>query len=384
MRFNLAAPALCGVVAVSALTVPHPIEKRLQLIDLAQFGSFPTITPEQAHAEAQPLLSPLPTDGPQAASSQTSGHGPATAEEEKATTAEEEKVTTAADGTCDRNNPQVRYEWRNYSPSDRKAFVEATKCLMGKPSAGGFEGSTNRYEDIVSVHQKLTPTIHQRAVFLVWHRYYVSVYESIMREECGFDRPFPWWDETLDSGKFAQSDLFSDDYFGPLPAKTSDGQGTCIQSGTFGGLTLHIGPGSAFQEHCLARAVDESLTATVSSQFVQDCNSRTSYDDMRGCQELGPHAYGHNGVGAVMAEVQASPGDPIFFMHHLFVDHSFRIWQNADASRTTTINGCADANNPCTPITLDYTLTSNGLRPDTTVRNVMDTLGGYLCYRYNY
>ncbi|KAI2469107.1 Di-copper centre-containing protein [Annulohypoxylon bovei var. microspora] len=377
MRFNLASQALCGAVVVTALAVPNPVEKRLQLIDLKQFGSFPTITPEQAHAEAQPLSSVL-GDGPQfTALKTTTNKAPTTAQE----------ITTedaAAAGTCDRNNPAIRYEWRNYSADDRKAYVNAIKCLMDKPSSGNFQGSKNRYEDIVSVHQQLTPNIHQRAVFLPWHRYYVSVFESLMREECGFNRAFPWWDETLDAGKFAQSDLFTDAYFGPLPAKTSDGQGTCIQSGTFGGLTLHIGPGSGFTDHCLARAVDESLTGTVSAQFVQDCNSRTSYDDMRGCQELGPHAYGHNGVGAVMAEVQASPGDPIFFMHHLFVDHSFRIWQNADASRTKSINGCADTANPCTAITMDYVLTSNGLKPDTTIGQVMDTLGGYLCYRYDY
>ncbi|KAI1385607.1 Di-copper centre-containing protein [Hypoxylon trugodes] len=379
MRFSLASNALCGAVAVSALSVPRAVDKRVTLVDLKQFGSFPTITPEQAHAEAEPLSSIL-GDGPQ-----FDKIGQSTDSDTKESPAAgEEKATAAADGTCDRNNPAVRYEWRNYAADDKKAFVNAIKCLMGKPSTGGFQGSQSRYEDIVSVHQQLTPTIHQRAVFLPWHRYYVSVFESVMREECGFDRAFPWWDETLDSGKYAQSELFTDAYFGPLPGKTSDGQGTCITSGTFGGLTLHIGPGSGFTDHCLARAVDESLTGTVSTQFVQDCNSRTSYDDMRGCQELGPHAYGHNGIGAVMAEVQASPGDPIFFMHHLFVDHSFRIWQNADASRTTTINGCADANNPCTPITMDYVLSSNGLRPNTTISAVMDTLGGDLCYRYDY
>ncbi|KAI0835965.1 Di-copper centre-containing protein [Hypoxylon sp. FL0890] len=377
MRFAFTTQALVGAVAVSALTVPRVVEKRATLIDLKQFGSFPTISPEQAHAEAEPVTGNF-GDGPQFTGNKSNNHkGPAVAEDE--VTAQD-----AAASTCDRNNPNVRFEWRNYSADDRKAYVNAVKCLMDKPSSGNFQGAQNRYEDLVSVHQQLTPKIHQSAVFLPWHRYYVSVFESLMREECGFDRAFPWWDETLDAGKFAQSDIFTDPYFGPLPAKTSDGQGTCIQSGTFGGLTLHIGPGSGFTDHCLARAVDESLTATVSASFVQDCNSRTSYDDMRGCQELGPHAYGHNGVGAVMAEVQASPGDPIFFMHHLFVDHSFRIWQNANASRTTTINGCSDTNNPCTPITMDTVLTSNGLRPDTTVGQVMDTLGGYLCYRYDY
>ncbi|OTA98085.1 hypothetical protein M426DRAFT_326266 [Hypoxylon sp. CI-4A] len=381
MRYSLASQALVGAVAVSALTVPRSISKRLTFIDLAQFGSFPTISPEQAHKDAEPM-SGLLGDGPQFTGADNNKSNSKTPEVEQLATTED--TAAAADGTCDRNNPAVRFEWRNYSADDKTTFVNAIKCLMNKPSSGNFQGSQSRYEDIVSVHQQLTPNIHQRAVFLPWHRYYVSIFESIMREECGFDRAFPWWDETLDSGNFAASDLFTDAHFGPIPAKTSDGQGTCITSGTFGGTTLHIGPGGGFTDHCLARAVDESLTGTVSAQFVQDCNSRTSYDDMRSCQELGPHAYGHNGVGAVMADVQSSPGDPIFFMHHLFVDHSFRIWQNGDASRTTTIDGCADASDPCTPITLDYTLTSNGLRPDTTIGNVMDTLGGYLCYRYDY
>lgn len=287
MRFALASQALVGAVAVSAAAVPHPVEKRIKLIDLKQFGSFPTITPQQAHNQAESLAGLIFGDGPQftggKSTSKTNSKLPA-AGEEKATTA---TAAAAADGTCDRNNPAVRFEWRNYSADDRKAFVNGIKCLMDKPSNGGFQGSQSRYEDIVSVHQQMTPTIHQRAVFLPWHRYYVSVFESLMREECGFDRAFPWWDETLDSGKFAQSSIFTDEYFGPLPGKTSDGQGTCIESGTFGGLTLHIGPGSGFSDHCLGRAVDESLTGTVSSQFVEDCNSRTSYDDMRGCQELG-------------------------------------------------------------------------------------------------
>ncbi|KAI5863773.1 Di-copper centre-containing protein [Durotheca rogersii] len=381
MRFSVASQVLCGAVAVSALSIPRSIEKRLKLIGLGQFGSFPTITPEEAHREAENILKDIILgDGPQFKHGQ-GGVGSST----KPSSASAVGNIAAADaGTCDPNNPAVRLEWRNYSPDDRKAFVDAIKCLIDKPSSGGFQGSQNRYEDIVSVHQQLTPSIHQSAVFLPWHRYYVSIFESLLREECGFDRALPWWDETLDAGNFAQSSIFTDEYFGPLPAKTSDGQGTCIESGTFGGLTLHVGPGSRFTDHCLARAADEGLTGVVTSQFVQDCNSRSTYDAMRSCQELGPHAYGHNGIGAVMSEVQASPGDPVFFLHHLFVDHGFRVWQNGDPSRSSTIDGCAGSSSPCTPVSMDTVLSSNGLRPDTTVGAVMDTLGDYLCYRYDY
>ncbi|KAI0514703.1 hypothetical protein F5B22DRAFT_228073 [Xylaria bambusicola] len=286
---------------------------------------------------------------------------------------------------CDASHSHVRFEWDSYSRSDRTAFVQAIKCLQSKPSGGSqYTGSQSRYEDLVSVHRGMTANIHQTAMFLVWHRYFVWVFEQMLRDECAFDRAMPWWDETKHAGAFAQSDVFSDAWFGHLPAKTSDGQGTCIESGEFAGTTLHVGPGTGNSDHCLSRAVDESQTAQCNNDFTNSCLAMGSYDEFRDCFELGPHGYGHNGVGAVMAEVSASVGDPIFFMHHLFVDHTFRIWQNANPSRRTTISGCADKASPCTPITLDTKLSSSGLRPDVTVGQALNTLGGTFCYRYDY
>ncbi|TGJ83116.1 hypothetical protein E0Z10_g5643 [Xylaria hypoxylon] len=293
--------------------------------------------------------------------------------------------TAAADGTCNPSNAHVRFEWDSYSQTDRTAFVEAIKCLQTKPSGGSkYTGSQNRYEDLISVHRDMTADIHQTAAFLVWHRYFVWVFEQLLRDECGFNRAMPWWDETKHAGAFANSDIFTDAWFGHLPAMTSDNQGTCIESGEFSNTMLHVGPGSGNTDHCLSRAVDESQTAQCNKDFTNSCLSMKSYEEFRDCFELGPHGYGHNGIGAVMAEVSASVGDPIFFMHHLFVDHTFRIWQNAMPSRRTTISGCADKANPCTPITLDTKLSTSGLRPDVTVREVLNTLSGTICYRYDY
>ena len=100
-----------------------------------------------------------------------------------------------------------------------------------------------------------------------------------------------------------------------------------------------------------------------------------------------PHAYGHNGIGSLMSDVSASPSDPIFWMHHTFVDHSFRIWQNADSSRTASINGVDHSGEP---LTMDTVIYMGGIRPDIRVRDIMNTLSGVsiggvpFCYRYNY
>ena len=83
-----------------------------------------------------------------------------------------------------------------------------------------------------------------------------------------------------------------------------------------------------------------------------------------------------------MAEAVASPGDPVFFMHHGFVDHMWHIWQNADPSgRMYQVSGnTADGGQT----TLDTVLSSFGLRSDVRVADVMDIMGGNLCYRYDY
>lgn len=113
--------------------------------------------------------------------------------------APEVKVSSAA-ASC--TSPQTRIEWRSYSASDRKAFVDAISCLTNLPSAGSaYSPSTSRYEDFVRTHQKMTPKVHGNGIFLLWHRYFVYTFEQSLRTQCGFNRSLPWWDETKDSGK---------------------------------------------------------------------------------------------------------------------------------------------------------------------------------------
>jgi len=258
------------------------------------------------------------------------------------------------------------------------------QCLFRAPSRGQ-RGARNRFEDLVSVHQQKNPIIHGVGQFLPWHRYMLHVYEQMLRQECGYTGPIPWWDETRDAGNFHNSPMFTNAYFGAAPLKTSSGQGTCLYNGAFAQFQAHIGPGSSYTTHCISRAVDEGLSSAITSSFVNTCASHPNYVDMQSCSFFGPHAYGHNAVGAVMSDVMASPSDPIFYLHHGFIDHNWRIWQNADpANRRYQIGGYTLQGNQGPLTTLDYVLDSLGIRPATTIRNVMDTEGGYLCYRYDY
>lgn len=185
-------------------------------------------------------------------------------------------------------NPNMRFEWKDYSASDRLAFVEAVKCLMDAPASGNFPPATSRYEDFVRLHQNYMPNVHNNAKFLVWHRYYLWTFEQVLRTECGFDRAMVWWDETLDAGAFAQSDMFTNTaYFGSLPGDDSSGNAVCINNGEFANLVCNIGPGTDTTAHCLSRGVDETATAQCSSDYISYCNERTDYSDFESCIEYG-------------------------------------------------------------------------------------------------
>jgi tyrosinase len=88
-----------------------------------------------------------------------------------------------------------------------------------------------------------------------------------------------------------------------------------------------------------------------------------------------------------MSDVWASPEDPIFWMHHSFIDHSWRIWQNQNGQRILTING-VDVNG--NTLNLNTPVYMGGIVPDTTIGAIINTLGDAniggtpFCYRYTY
>jgi tyrosinase len=166
--------------------------------------------------------------------------------------------------------------------SDKKAYATAIKCLMDAPSKGQT-GAKSRWEDLASLHQQQNTKIHGVGQFLPWHRYFLHVQETVLRTECGYNGPLPWWDETKDAGRFEQSPVFDSRYLGSARVKTNNGLGACVTDGLFANVELNIGPGNNNQPHCLSRAVDNSLSRELTNNFIAACNSHSNYADMLNC-----------------------------------------------------------------------------------------------------
>jgi tyrosinase len=92
-----------------------------------------------------------------------------------------------------------------------------------------------------------------------------------------------------------------------------------------------------------------------------------------------------------MSDIKSSPGDPIFFMHHMYIDRVWWQWQKQDPVNRLydisgpTLNQTANVEpaGGWQNATLHYELSSFNIKPNTTIGHVMNTEGGYLCYGYD-
>lgn len=83
-----------------------------------------------------------------------------------------------------------------------------------------------------------------------------------------------------------------------------------------------------------------------------------------------------------MSDVYASPSDPVFFLHHGFIDRNFRIWQNNGGNaRVSSVDGTDAFGNA---LTLNTKVNVYGFRPDVRVGDILNTRGPTLCYKYDY
>jgi tyrosinase len=99
------------------------------------------------------------------------------------------------------------------------------------------------------------------------------------------------------------------------------------------------------------------------------------------------HGSGHFGVGGVLGtcgNAANSPGDPLFYLHHGNLDRIFWEWQQKDLeTRLNQVGGpVVPFDYGGTNVTLDFTINMGKLAGDATLKSLLDTTGGTLCYTY--
>jgi len=177
-----------------------------------------------------------------------------------------------------------------------------------------------------------------------------------------------YWDQTLDL-----PDLRGASIFNPRTGFGGDGAGPelCVADGPFANLRLRFtedldAPQSG--SYCLSRNISECLFANTATTNVDACQNAGRFEEAWNCLEAKPHIAGHWGIGGTvsrllpstpipplpsqryvlmlcyamsqMSNPHTSPGDPLFFLHHTWLDLQWHTWQLQDLpTRLSQIGG---------------------------------------------
>ena len=212
--------------------------------------------------------------------------------------------------------------------------------------------------------------------------------------------------------------------FGGNGTGAGDVTQNCITNGPFVGFINNLGPGhQKGVPNCIYRWVNDTVSLMSGAPYVNECLSKSTYLEFWPCLESAPHIGGHGGVGGKMLDPIASPGDPLFYLHHTWLDKIFWEWQSLNLpARFTDIGG---NNQPAAPgqfppttpaglplfipalslfppiqwlipppgsplpegdpgnvTTLNHTLNMLGVIESHPIRDVMDIGNALLCYEY--
>lgn len=179
----------------------------------------------------------------------------------------------------------VRKSYRNLTADERDRFVQALYQVKST-------GLIDRYARMHATH--FDHGIHRSSHFLPWHREFLLRFESALQTHHP-DVTIPYWDSTVANS--SSDSLWHNSFLGQF--------------------------NSAWR---LGRVLGGDRLPT--AQLVERNQNRETYDRFWTELENSIHNPPHNWVGGVMRSA-ASPGDPIFYLHHGWIDLLWVRWQRA-------------------------------------------------------
>jgi tyrosinase len=241
------------------------------------------------------------------------------------------------------------------STTEQQAFVQAVLNLK--------KGATDRYQPYTDTHVTYFGSVsgvrwaHQAPSFLPWHRRFLLDFERDLQQISGnASMGLPYWDwsQTRDTTRYP----FSDTFLGGNGDPNSGSQGNAVITGPFqlGQWSVNDPSGSGFTY--LARNFGAFAASLPASSEVAQVLGITPYDaaswngsptgsfrnQLEGFRGPNLHNRVHNFIGGTMPTA-ASPNDPVFFLHHCFIDKLWVDWQAANPSEPKYLpngNGTSD------------------------------------------
>ncbi|KAI0248310.1 Di-copper centre-containing protein [Lactifluus subvellereus] len=337
---------------------------------------------------------------------------------------------------CACTKPAVRREWRAFSTEEKEDWIRAVNCLSHLPHDPALSpsvdpsishippvnGSSSYYDDLVYIHMDLNTRIHLTGLFLPWHRWYVYVFEESLRRKCGYTGVTPYWNWTIDAPDFFESSFWKDS--DPLSGLGGWGEPNAdfsVPDGGFRALHLSYPSPHILRRNFTLRPFNIPLVFFTEPQTIANSTFSASkietlletpaghYKNFQAALEgfEGVHGAVHlimggdlggqcpqNAPANCTSGPMWSPNEPLFWMHHAMIDKVWFDWQHRNIkSANSFFGGSVQAlqsldtydqypNGGPPFLSLKSTMPADGLFPEVTIGDVLNTTSGVLCYVY--
>ncbi|KAI9293455.1 Di-copper centre-containing protein [Neoconidiobolus thromboides FSU 785] len=212
--------------------------------------------------------------------------------------------------------PALRQEIRDLSKEDYNRLVYAINKLHERKPNERY----TKFEKMVRLHVSYYDIAHGVPAFLPWHRYYIRLFELEL-QKIDQNIVLPYWDWSHDARHPENSPVLTDYYMGGQGDKRQD---YCVKSGPFKNwMTLVDYP------HCLSRRYDEGEVCSPfpNPEEVLFLTNMNLFSDFSYELEMA-HGSPHTAIGSDPGDfgISISPNDPLFYLHHAFVDLIYDLW----------------------------------------------------------
>jgi len=230
----------------------------------------------------------------------------------------------------------IRKNVTSLTKVEKDEFIEAVLALK---ATGKYDQYVVRYMQatLSPIATSARVGIHWCPAFLPWHQIFLLDFEQDLQHVSGNpDLGVPYWDWTVDANLDdpAGSSIWDEDFMG---GDGDPSDGNAVKTGPFRDGAWEIVNGNGNPEGPLRRNLGASgqLNLPNRGAIIQvmerqnydrenwDHNSRRSF---RNRLERA-HNTIHGWVGGSMT-VMTTPNDPVFFLHHCFVDKIWCDWQH--------------------------------------------------------
>ncbi|MFD9129085.1 tyrosinase family protein [Kitasatospora sp. NPDC059571] len=251
----------------------------------------------------------------------------------------------------------VRKNQSTLTAAEKRAFVDAVLQLKRSGRYDSYVSTHNRF--IVSDTDNGERTGHRSPSFLPWHRRFLLQFEQDL-QSVNPSVTLPYWDWTAD--RTTTASIWGTDLLGGN-GRSGDGR---VTTGPFAGaggqwpitvrpdsrdyLRRSLGTGVA---QLPTRAEVESVLAVRTYDAAPWNSSSDGFrNQLEGWRGVNLHNRVHVWVGGLMG-TGMSPNDPVFWLHHCFIDKLWAEWQRRHPEQgylptASTPNICA-LNTPMKP-----------------------------------